>query len=221
MLKTRMKVATKPKRIKPVILDDSLVLNSDFLPIGFPVRERGKWGDDAIKLVRVNFPATGRWNAYAAEVAALMTVLALDFDDPLFPDDLTAAARDGNYKAWAILNAHRFKVKAVRDQTALIFFDYLDPEIEGMTLEESRAWINRHFPYQRVHEMFEAILDVEAWVKKNAISSQERMFRSVLPLSYTGGSPRKPGSTTTKSKGSPRSGRNFFLLDLPNPTPIN
>lgn len=174
----------------------------------FSVRERGSGRPGIIRTVYVNFPASDKFDEFVEKFGGWSAALAEYYSDLfVYPDEITEILRSGpGMQVWAIQTYYVLRIKFFRDGMRDLFYDCLDPEVDGMNLEESRAWLGRHAGIDKVYHMFLSVALVDEWLKKNATYALETRYQI----------PRQSGSFNMSRKKadspSPKYSKSLFSL---------
>lgn len=153
-----------------------------------------------IKNLDLQFPVLDDWELFYQSAGTLLQSIAMDFGDLPIPDDVQILEDEPSYRVWALLTAKVFQIKALRKQLIDIVLDYLAPHVEGVESRDMRMWIGKNLPVSLIPELFAAVLRVDDWLKKNAVSLLEEVFQVYLKPSSPRNSLPKPAGTSTRSE---------------------
>ena len=218
----------RQKMIHDKIIDDSFILLTDEngkpLPAcSFEIKERGsnsKANPKGItREVFVNYPSTENWDIYYSKLAEFHRRVFNDYGEINFPEQVDDWYIKRNaVQVWAVQMYTICRVKIFKD-LIIELFHMLDPEIEGMNLEESRAWIMKNAGINMVFRMFQEISLVDYRIEKKNLSEETiEIFPFLTTLLSYNSSPKKPDSASSKSSKNLSSLANSSYLGTPSTT---
>jgi len=174
-------------------LDDDIILatNEDGEEL---LRFEVNWSGQPI---RVRYPRHGVWDSYCKDIALLLRKMSSAADDVNLPDlykdvghieeiehgrQLISKKR---WQDWALLQAAVINQKAIAKDVERIFFEYLRPEIEGKTDEQSAIILRETAPLDALVRMFCALLVPDQMLKKNTKFLVSQIFPTWINPNYT------------------------------------
>lgn len=172
---------------------------NELLRLGIDVIDRDT--EKAVN-VQIRFPVLAKWDDYFNELAMLFHSMAQDFETMYIPDDMIELKDRQDFRIWAGLTKHALQVKLFQEQIKNLFFNYLDPIIEGKGMKYTKEFIMNNAPMDMIFQMFVAILCVEDWLKKKSIFLMGEIYQVQIKLSCSSTSQNPVDTISEKSKTS-------------------
>lgn len=102
-------------------------------------------------------------------------------DDIELPDEMAGTLQSDNVSDWANIVSMLFAQRGVGAEIEEIAFKYLQPEIEGLNVNETRAWMREHAPIDGVARLFACLMVPDAMLKKNVKYLLNLIYQEWIP----------------------------------------
>jgi hypothetical protein len=169
----------KDNRYIKIKLDDSIInaLDEDG-------RERLKL---SVKVggkdVLMQFPSYGDWDFYVQDLGRLMIILSQTVGDIELNANLVP---EEHFRDWSYIVGEALKYKQCRELIEKIFLQYLKPIVEDE--EDSEKYLRKYMSIMHLYYIFQAIINIEDWIKKKASEIIKETFQvqtgsSLTPIS--------------------------------------